>query len=103
VRAKRGPGGGYTLSRSASEINVRDIVEAVEGPVGLATQREPEPSPAAREDPGSQGEFRPDFLWGRLSERFAAVLAETTIERLCAQAARARVPRSGADAYAYQI
>ncbi|WP_150049477.1 MULTISPECIES: Fe-S cluster assembly transcription factor [Methylomonas] len=33
VKGVRGPGGGYTLSRGAYEINVADIIEAVDEPV----------------------------------------------------------------------
>jgi Rrf2 family protein len=35
VRATRGPGGGYMLIRPPSEIRLRDIVEAIEGPIQL--------------------------------------------------------------------
>ncbi len=33
VKGVRGPGGGYTLSRNAHEINIADIIEAVDEPV----------------------------------------------------------------------
>lgn len=33
VKGVRGPGGGYTLSRGAREINIADIIEAVDEPV----------------------------------------------------------------------
>ncbi|MDT4332683.1 Fe-S cluster assembly transcriptional regulator IscR [Methylomonas sp. MED-D] len=33
VKGVRGPGGGYTLSRNAREINIADIIEAVDEPV----------------------------------------------------------------------
>lgn len=33
VKGVRGPGGGYTLSRNAHDINVADIIEAVDEPV----------------------------------------------------------------------
>ncbi len=35
VRARRGPGGGYQLARSADTISFRDIIETVEGPISL--------------------------------------------------------------------
>ena len=35
VRARRGPGGGYQLGRSAATISFRDVIEAVEGPISL--------------------------------------------------------------------
>lgn len=33
VKGVRGPGGGYTLSRSAEEINIADIIAAVDEPL----------------------------------------------------------------------
>ena len=35
VRSRRGPGGGYQLSRPAETISFKDIIEAVEGPIVL--------------------------------------------------------------------
>jgi FeS assembly SUF system regulator len=35
LRSVRGVGGGFSLSRAASEISLADIVEAVEGPIAL--------------------------------------------------------------------
>ena len=35
VVSRRGAHGGYTLSREASEISFRDVMEAVEGPIAL--------------------------------------------------------------------
>lgn len=35
VRSRRGPGGGYQLSRPANTISFKDIIEAVEGPINL--------------------------------------------------------------------
>ncbi|MCZ6463700.1 MAG: Rrf2 family transcriptional regulator [Proteobacteria bacterium] len=93
VISKRGPGGGYTLARPPTEVTLRDIVEAVEGPL--------EGAPGAEAQPTS--EFRPDFVWPDLARRMGEVLAETTLETLCREAARAAVPRAGADAYTYQI
>ena len=33
LKSKRGPRGGYTLSREASEISVLDIINATQGPI----------------------------------------------------------------------
>ena len=96
VTSKRGPGGGYTLAREPGAISLRDIVESVEGPVGLSAgapeTREEQPAPC-----------RPDFLWPDLAERFASVLEATTVEGLCQRAARSAVERAGADTYTYHI
>ena len=45
VASKRGPGGGYTLARPASEITLRQIVEAVEGPLPEALEMPPADKP----------------------------------------------------------
>jgi DNA-binding IscR family transcriptional regulator len=35
VRSRRGPHGGYVLGRSAEQMTIRDLIEAVEGPITL--------------------------------------------------------------------
>ncbi|MCP5044375.1 MAG: Rrf2 family transcriptional regulator [bacterium] len=97
VEGKRGPGGGYTLLRGTSEITLRDVVEAVEGPI--------EPGGGAREGEleVEVGDCAPDFLWQMIAERFAAVLAETTIEDLCQESVRRGVRRASAEYLTYQI
>lgn len=94
VSGKRGPGGGYTLARAPAEITIRDIVEAVEGPIEAGDE-------GGVSD--ESGRHRPQFLWGQLSDRFAAVLSEFTLEQLCSEAAQAAVPRSNPGAITYQI
>lgn len=86
VTSKRGPGGGYTLARPSAEITLRDIVEAVEGPLA-ETLRPPPPEP---EDTG----YRPSFLWPDLAERFGAVLEDLTVEDLVREAIRHSVRRA---------
>ena len=103
VRSKRGPGGGYTLARAAAEITLCDIVEAVDGPIGQSPSRANRTSPTGEGESGGTPSFRPNFLWDELSERFAGVLGETTIESLCQQASRRAVHRAGAETYTYQI
>jgi Rrf2 family protein len=96
VTGKRGPGGGYVLARDASEITLRDIVEAIEGPAAdwLA------PDAASGEAPSP---YRPTFLWPRLANRLAETLARTTLAALCREAAQAAVRRAGEDAHMYFI
>jgi Rrf2 family protein len=94
VSSKRGPGGGYTLARPPARISLRQIVEAVEGPIGAAAAL---PAPAGRRS------LRPDFLWPDLAERFAEVLGEMSLEQLCRDAARAEVERAHPGAPMYFI
>lgn len=96
VASKRGPGGGYTLSRSPARITLREVVEAVEGPFADTFRMEP-PSPRARTP------YRPDFLWAMLADRFGGMLDETSLEVLCSAAARADVERAENDSLMYFI
>ncbi|MCK6547399.1 SUF system Fe-S cluster assembly regulator [Myxococcota bacterium] len=43
--AHRGAKGGYSLSRRSDDISVADIIEVLEGPIGLTECGTPEPSP----------------------------------------------------------
>ena len=96
VASKRGPGGGYTLARPAAEITLREVVEAVEGPLSSALA-----TPAAPDS--ASGPRRPDFVWKGLAERFAGVLDGTDLEQLCIEAERADVERVQPDAPMYFI
>jgi Rrf2 family transcriptional regulator, iron-sulfur cluster assembly transcription factor len=100
VQSKRGPGGGYTLARRPAEITLRDIVEAVEGPLDGSGAR------ARRRiggDKHSPTPYRPSFLWPMLSESIADVLARTTLEAMCREAQRSSVRRSHSDVHMYFI
>lgn len=94
VASKRGPGGGYTLARTAAAITLREVLEAVEGPLehsmGMNDGAAPNPN-------------RPDFVWPGLASRIGDALDATTIEHLCREAARAEVPRAEAAAPMYFI
>jgi Rrf2 family protein len=100
VKGRRGPGGGYVLALDPADISLRQIIEAVEGPVGQVSGELARGSEAADEEtvPG-----RPDFLWPLLSARVAEVLAEFSVAELCHEAARNGVPRLGSINHDYQI
>ncbi len=90
VRGKRGPGGGYVLTRPPGEITLRDIVEAVEGP--LAESLGAGPPPRDRRDLN-----RPGFVWHDLAGRVGDALESIDLESLCRRAAAGAVHRADAD------
>jgi Rrf2 family protein len=96
VTSKRGPGGGYRLSRSPDRITLREIVEAVEGPVAESMRMKAAPH-------GATAPHRPDFLWAQLADRLGGVLDDTSLELLCGAAARADVERVEAEPPMYFI
>ena len=96
VRGKRGPGGGYVLARDADEITLRDIVEAIEGPLDASLGGGPPP----RETPNPN---RPAFLWPRLAESLAETLGGISVGALCRDAAAGGLERAEADSRMWHI
>ncbi len=94
VTSKRGPGGGYTLARGADAITLREIVEAVEGPL-----RE-----TLRMERGTRARsYRPEFVWAGLADDLGETLEHTTLALLCRRAEDSGVPRADSDAPMYFI
>jgi Rrf2 family protein len=96
VRSKRGPGGGYRLARPPREITLRDVVEAIEGPLDRSLV-------PAGEIRTRRAPHRPAFLWEEVAARLGTALAETTVEDLCREAARRAVQRADAESNTYVI
>jgi len=76
VRAKRGAYGGYILSREPEKITVREIIEAVEGPVTFV-----ECLAAGQSCPVS-GSCTSRRLWGRVQVKVAEALDVMTLAEL---------------------
>lgn len=95
VTGKRGPGGGYVLTRSPENISLREVVEAIEGSFALTHSEDADGWP--------DSSHRPDFLWDDLSERMADMLSGITISDVCREAARRSVSRELPDGLDYQI
>ena len=95
VEGKRGPGGGYVLCREPERINLREVVEAVEGLRAFGSPADPERWP--------ESEHRPDFLWDDLADRMAAVLEQIAVSDVCREAVRRSVARDLPDGLDYQI
>src|ERR1700719_3969816 len=78
VRSQRGPEGGYWLARRPEEVNLADIIRAVEGPlVGVRGQR-----PEEIEYVGSAESLQP--VWIALRANLRKVLEHVTVAQVAA-------------------
>ncbi|MEX2534953.1 MAG: RrF2 family transcriptional regulator [Trueperaceae bacterium] len=79
VVSKKGVGGGYRLSRAPNEINLRDVMRAIDGPVApLSCISLKWHQPCIEE---SHCHAR-NSIWQRLRDAVLAVLAEFTVADL---------------------
>lgn len=95
VEGKRGPGGGYVLTREPGTISLREIVEAVDGPLAEANVEDLETWP--------DSVHRPDFLWRALGARMASALGEVSVADVCREATNRAVDRRLPEGLDYQI
>ena len=72
VESTRGPGGGYSLARSAEKISMADIMSAVD-------------APTAEEAAGEQGGWMSSELWSSLNEQMLAHLCSISLRQLVAE------------------
>jgi len=76
LRSSRGVHGGFALARPAAEINLLDVVEAIEGPVAL-TQCIPDPDACEH-----SANCPANAVWVRVQEKIGEVLQAATLEEL---------------------
>ncbi|MGD0917574.1 MAG: Rrf2 family transcriptional regulator [Thermodesulfobacteriota bacterium] len=76
LRSVRGAKGGFSLGKPAHEITMREIVEAIEGPIALNRCLQ-------RHGQCEEEEICPlHQVWEKVQERFVEVLDQTTMEDL---------------------
>ena len=75
VESTRGPGGGYTLGRKASEITVADIIVSVDEPID-ATQC------GGKENCNDGTRCMTHELWSQLNQKMVEFLDSITLQKL---------------------
>lgn len=97
VSSKRGPRGGYQLTRPAREVSLGDIIRALEGQL----------SPYTADDEGTQGDAASiavtEGAFRDLARRIEACFEEVSLEDLCARAEELGVKRGTPGGYVYVI
>ena len=79
VKSVRGPGGGYTLARSASETRISDIILSVDEPI-RATRCGPGSPQGCT---GASGRCVTHDLWEELSNQIHLFLSSVTVADVC--------------------
>lgn len=72
IVGRKGPGGGYRLTRPPAEISAGDIIEAIEGPISLVACQAGVACPVEARCHSRQ-------LWSGLQAKLVASLNETTL------------------------
>ena len=75
VLSQKGPGGGYRLSRPATEISFRDILLIVEGPWNLVPCQEEDGKPCSMLDNCSQV-----TVWNQIRSEMLEILGSYSLE-----------------------
>lgn len=86
VRSKRGVGGGYVLARPTDEINLAEIVRAVDGPIALGDFGEPHTDGAC----DHEGQCVLLSIWHGVGAQMRHLLEEYTLADIAAMASGAR-------------
>ena len=81
VRSRRGFRGGFFLARPASQITLREVIEALQGPIAFPVVPRVSP-PSQMTDPAARGLLHQALE--RAQARVRAVLEETTVADLIA-------------------
>ena len=76
INSYRGTGGGFSLARPASAITLREVVEAVEGPVA------PNRCLTEEGECDRSATCAVHIVWRRVQEQVIGILDEVTIEEL---------------------
>jgi Rrf2 family cysteine metabolism transcriptional repressor len=79
VQSMRGSRGGYMLAKSANEIRISDVVEALEGPLSIVDCLHEEEFCSRTDECLARG------MWKELNTAMAGVLTNTTLADLANQ------------------
>jgi Rrf2 family iron-sulfur cluster assembly transcriptional regulator len=94
VAAKRGPGGGYALSRAPEDVCLAEVVEALDGPLDTLL---------SGEAPAGDGAQVIGGVGRELADQLAGLLSGITLRHLVARAEALGLSRAGASAPMYFI
>lgn len=102
VGSKRGPQGGYLLTRPASDIRLGEVVRIIEGPVALGEGQSASKTRRV-ESTATDGQRATDAVFAEISGHIADCLNAVTVADVCSKADALGIRRPGAEGYVYSI
>ncbi len=99
VGSKRGPQGGYHLSRPPNEIALGDVIRALEGPIALGDRGDS----AARRRAGHETRRVTDSVLAELSAKVTECFDSISVADICARAEALGLRSPAAERYVYVI
>jgi Rrf2 family iron-sulfur cluster assembly transcriptional regulator len=99
VGSKRGPQGGYSLTRKAADIRLGDIVRALEGPIQLGDRE----AAGRRAQAASDSKRVTELVFRDLSAHVEACFDAITISDICGRAEEFGMKRPSSQRYTYVI
>ena len=100
VGSKRGPQGGYSLSRRPIEVRLGDVIRALEGPLVLGERGDAE---GKKLHGGSESARASESIFRDLSRQVEACFDAVTIADICERADDLGLRRPGAQRHVYAI
>lgn len=101
VDAKRGPKGGYFLSRAPESITLGDVIRAVQGPIELLTSEDE--TPPHNGSTARSSKQVPADIWRELAQRVSGVFDSVTIRDLCSRGEALGIHRGDGQPHMYFI
>lgn len=100
VKSIRGPGGGYLLAKQLDEVNVKDIIQALDEPfLPVFCLDEKKVSRRCLR----QKDCVPRIVWKKLGEKITEILENTTLADLCNEARESLPSTKLAHKFAFHI
>jgi Rrf2 family iron-sulfur cluster assembly transcriptional regulator len=102
VEGKRGPGGGYALTRPAAEVRLSEVMAALDGTVEEILAWD-DPAEKRKARPRSEGADVPGLVWRELAGQVAGLFGAVTLQDLVARAETMGVVRAAGAPQMYFI
>jgi Rrf2 family protein len=99
VGSKRGPQGGYSLTRKATEIRLGDVVRALEGPIQLGDRE----TQGKKAQASSDAKRVTELVFKDLSSSVEACFDAVSISDICTRAEEFGMRRPSSQRYVYVI